>query len=213
MSTSMSARYRRDWRRLISNFCWGHDLYCGAVSGIYVGAPAYQGGAVGISPTRNLIFGINEDSGTGTRGALPAGGNKGVVVGITRGGKRAQPWRKPPWGQLDCTWWRAPADVRGSPKLCLLLWTTAHPCTPPLRSHCRVKCCAVQQQLSVGDTVQAGSHCLLQLKHISDQTAAHTSTPSSSSGFSVIQSSIPSSLGRYVLILCQIPWESLLVLN
>ena len=35
---------------------------------------------------------------------------------------------------------------------------------PPLR------CSA--QHLSVGDTVQAESHCLLELKHISDQTAA-----------------------------------------
>ena len=46
---------------------------------------------MGISPPGHLIFGINEDSGIGTIGALPSGKNKDRMDGITGRGKIAKP--------------------------------------------------------------------------------------------------------------------------
>ena len=62
-------------------------IVVGAVSGIYVGVPAYQCCAVGISPPRHLIFGINEDC----RCPLLVLKNKDRMDGIRSRGKEQHP--------------------------------------------------------------------------------------------------------------------------
>ena len=139
--------------RLISSFCLGHDQYC---VGSCIGHLRWCVGIWGVL-SRHIATQASY-LWHKWRLALPtAGKNKDRMDG-----KSATPWTTSSWGHFkDCMWWVGNTCVRLS--------------EDPPRSAFYSTACSVR---SVGDTVQAEPHCLLQLKHISDQTAA-PNTPSS----------------------------------
>ena len=170
--------------RLISSFCLGRDLYCvvGCIGHLRWSA-GISGGSVGISPPRHLIFGINEDWHCPVLARAQTG-----WMGLGGGAKEQQPVQS----LLGVTLKTVCGTMVGTPVSDNQRILQGAP--SPL-------CCCC---CSVGDTVQAEPHCLLEVKHISDQTA--TPNTQSSSSWLAVQS-LPV-LPVTILILLQVSRES-----
>ena len=191
--------------RLISSFCLGHDLYCGGCIGHLRWCVGISGGRSGHITTRASYLWHKWR----LEGHCPLllrtktgwmESQRGVEEQHKRCAKSSRGHFK------DCMWWWTPADcvsdyrriLQGVPPPSLIAVLLLMPLLQ----------CSSAEDLSVGDTVQAGSHCLLELKHISDQTAGPDRSIFLLFGFCYPDLN-PFQFCPLDLILLQLPQESL----